>query len=209
MNYLVIEGNIGVGKSSLVEKLGKELKARTIFEQFEDNPFLPKFYMDQERYSFPLELSFLADRYRQHKETLSNLDMFAPLAIADYYLSKSLIFAGVTLPEDEYKLYRQLFDIIHQHLPVPDLYVYLHTPVEKLLENILHRGRDYEKQISGGYLKKIQDGYFEYMKSRNDMKILIINTENLDFVNNKDDYFLLKSFIFDHNYEPGITRISD
>ena len=206
MNYLVIEGNIGVGKSSLVKMLAADYKARTIYERFEDNPFLPKFYENRERYSFPLELSFLAERYSQHKEALTNRDMFAPLAIADYYLSKSLIFAGVTLQRDEYNLYRQLFDIIHQHLPVPDLYVYLHSPVDRLLENIQSRGREYEKTISAEYLKKIQDGYFEYLKSRKNLRILIINTETLDFVNHKDDYYYLKNVIFDQNYNFGITR---
>lgn len=209
MNYLVIEGNIGVGKSSLVQMLAADYNARTIFEQFEDNPFLPKFYEDRERYSFPLELSFLAERYKQNKENLSNLDMFAPLAIADYYLSKSLIFAGVTLQKDEYNLYRQLFNIIHQHLPVPDLYVYLHSPVETLLDNIRYRGRNYEKKISGEYLKKIQDGYFEYMRSRKDLRILIINTEKLDFVTRRKDYILLKNLIFDGDYKTGISRILD
>ncbi len=195
-----------MGKSSLVKMLAADYKARTIYERFEDNPFLPKFYENRERYSFPLELSFLAERYSQHKEALTNRDMFAPLAIADYYLSKSLIFAGVTLQRDEYNLYRQLFDIIHQHLPVPDLYVYLHSPVDRLLENIQSRGREYEKTISAEYLKKIQDGYFEYLKSRKNLRILIINTETLDFVNHKDDYYYLKNVIFDQNYNFGITR---
>ena len=195
-----------MGKSSLVKMLAADYKARTIYERFEDNPFLPKFYENRERYSFPLELSFLAERYSQHKEALTNRDMFAPLAIADYYLSKSLIFAGVTLQRDEYNLYRQLFDIIHQHLPVPDLYVYLHSPVDRLLENIQSRGREYEKTISAEYLKKIQDGYFEYLKSRKNLRILIINTETLDFVNHKDDYSYLKNVIFDQNYKFGITR---
>ncbi|MCF8377932.1 MAG: deoxynucleoside kinase [Bacteroidales bacterium] len=207
MNYLVIEGNIGVGKSSLVKMLSAEMSSRTIFEQFEDNPFLPKFYENPERYSFPLELSFLADRYKQHKTALSNLDMFAPLSIADYYFPKSLIFAGVTLEKDEYTLYRQLFDIIYQQIPVPDLYVYIHSPVHRLLENIELRGRDYEKKIEGSYLKKIQDGYFEYMKSRTDMKILIIDSEKIDFVNNEKDYVFIKNLIFNKEYEKGITRI--
>lgn len=187
--------------------LSAEMSSRTIFEQFEDNPFLPKFYENPERYSFPLELSFLADRYKQHKTALSNLDMFAPLSIADYYFPKSLIFAGVTLEKDEYTLYRQLFDIIYQQIPVPDLYVYIHSPVHRLLENIELRGRDYEKKIEGSYLKKIQDGYFEYMKSRTDMKILIIDSEKIDFVNNEKDYVFIKNLIFNKEYEKGITRI--
>lgn len=207
MNYLVIEGNIGVGKSSLVKKLAEDMNARTIYEQFEDNPFLPKFYENPDRYSFPLELSFLADRYKQHKTALSNLDMFAPLSIADYYFPKSLIFAGITLEKDEYKLYRQLFDIIYQQIPVPDLFVYIHSPVTRLLKNIELRGRDYEKKIDGEYLKKIQDGYFEYMKSRANMKILIIDSEKIDFVNREEDYIFIKNHIFDKHYKKGITRI--
>ncbi len=207
MNYLVIEGNIGVGKSSLVKMLSSEMNARTIYEQFEDNPFLPKFYENPERYSFPLELSFLADRYKQHKMALSNLDMFAPLNIADYYFSKSLIFAGVTLEKDEYSLYRQLFNIILQQLPLPDLYVYLHSSVDRLMQNIEERGRDYEKKIEAEYLRKVQDGYFEYMKTHGEMKILILDMKDLDFVNRKDDYNLLKSIIFEQQYERGITHL--
>lgn len=187
--------------------LSEEMSSRTIFEQFEDNPFLPKFYENPDRYSFPLELSFLADRYKQHKTALSNLDMFAPLSIADYYFPKSLIFAGVTLEKDEYSLYRQLFDIIYQQIPMPDLYVYIHSPVHRLLKNIELRGRDYEKKIQGEYLKKIQDGYFEYMKNRTDMKILIIDSENIDFVNDEKDYVFVKNLIFNKEYEKGITRI--
>lgn len=207
LNYLVIEGNIGAGKTSLVNLLTEDLNSKAIYEQFEDNPFLPKFYHNPERYSFSLELSFLADRYKQHKEELANRDIFSPLSIADYYFSKSLIFAGITLENDEYKLYRQLYTIIHQNLPRPDLYVYLHSPVEKLLENIKNRGRYYEKNISGEYLKNLQEGYFEYMRTSQDMRFLIIDIKDLDFVNIKKDYFLLKNLIFDQNYKTGITRI--
>ena len=209
LNYLVIEGNIGVGKSSLVKRLSDDLNGRAIYEQFEDNPFLPKFYGDPERYSFPLELSFLADRYKQHKEKLTNRDIFSPVVVADYYFSKSLIFAGITLSEDEYRLFRNLYNIIHQNLPRPDLYVYLHSPVERLLENIQTRGRDYEKNISHDYLLKLQKGYFDYMKSVREMKILIIDIGNLDFVNNPEDYISLKSIILERNYEPGISRVTD
>ena len=209
MNYLVIEGNIGAGKTSLVSMLCGEMNAKGVYEKFEENPFLPRFYADPERYSFPLELSFLADRYKQHKEELTNRDIFSPLFIADYYFSKSLIFAGITLAEDEYRLYRQLYTIIHQNLPKPDLYVYLHSSVGKLLENIHTRGREYEKSIRIDYLLKLQKGYFDYMKSTPDMKILIIDIENSDFVNNKEDYVSLKNYIFEKRYKNGITRLYD
>ncbi len=207
MNYLVIEGNIGAGKTSLATLLAEDLNARLILEKFAENPFLPKFYSNPDKYSFPLELSFLAERYKQHKEQLTHRDMFSPLAIADYYFSKSLIFAAVTLPDDEYNLYRQLYNIIHQHLPLPDLYVYLYLPVENLLQNINKRGRDYETNISSDYLTKLQEGYFVYMKSRKEMKSLVIDTRNIDFVNNHDDYLKIKDTIFNHSYEAGITRV--
>jgi deoxyadenosine/deoxycytidine kinase len=207
LNYLVIEGNIGAGKTSLANRLAHDYNSRLILEKFADNPFLPKFYKDPDKYSFPLELSFLAERYKQHKEELSNRDMFTPLAIADYYFAKSIIFASITLPEDEFMLYRQLYNIIHQHLPIPDLYVYLHLPVENLINNIALRGRDYEKVISPEYLKKLQDGYFDFFKSRNDIKIVVIETLNIDFVNKEQDYLKLKDLIFNSKFEKGINRI--
>jgi deoxyadenosine/deoxycytidine kinase len=206
LNYLVIEGNIGAGKTSLASRLAQDLKAKLILESFSENPFLPKFYQDPSRFSFPLELSFLAERYRQHREELVSRDMFAPLSIADYYFSKSLIFASITLQQDEYTLYRQLYNIIHQHLPAPDLYVYLHVPVNKLLENIHKRGRDYEKEISQEYLKQLQDKYFEFMKSQTGWKFLVIDTEELDFVSNTEHYEKLKSIIFSGNHPVGINR---
>ncbi len=207
MNYLVIEGNIGAGKTSLATRMADDMKARLILEKFADNPFLPKFYNDPDRYSFPLELSFLAERYKQHKEELTHHDIFSPLAIADYYFSKSLIFASITLPEDEYNLYRQLYNIIHQHLPRPDLYVYLWLPVEQLLDNIRSRGRNYEKGINSEYLKKLQDRYFVYMKNRHEMKCLVIDTRNIDFVHRDEDYAKIKDVIFNRTFDPGITRV--
>jgi deoxyadenosine/deoxycytidine kinase len=134
-------------------------------------------------------------------------DMFAPITVADYFLSKSLIFAGITLGDDEYNLYRQLYNIIQQPLPLPDLYVYLHSSVERLIENIKERGREYEKSIDLNYLKKLQDGYFNYMKSRSDLNILLLDVEKIDFVNRKDDFVKIKNIIFEGNFKTGITRI--
>ena len=208
MNYLVIEGNIGVGKTTLAGMLSEDVSGKLILEKFQDNPFLPKFYQNPERYSFPLELSFLADRYRQHKEEIMNRDMFTPLMIADYYFSKSFIFASITLTEDEFRLYRQLYNIIlQQQLPVPDLYVYLYLPVDQLLLNIKKRGRDYEKAIQADYLKKLQDGYFNFMKSRKDMKFLILDIQNIDFIHKHDDYKKIKNIIFDEHFKNGICNI--
>ncbi len=206
-NYIVIEGNIGAGKTSLVTRIGEELKAKIILERFADNPFLPKFYSDPERYSFPVELSFLADRYHQLKEELSTRNIFSSLIIADYYFSKSLIFASNTLKEDEYNLYRQIYNIIHRHFPLPDLYVYLHLPVDRLLNNIRRRGREYEQTITEEYLIRLQIKYFEYFKVQKDMKILIIDIANIDFVNNPEDYLILRNYILNVKHLMGINRI--
>lgn len=206
-NYIVIEGNIGAGKTSLVKKIAADINAGMILERFAENPFLPKFYEDKERYSFPVELSFLADRYQQLKEELSNRQLFSSLLIADYYFSKSLIFARNTLKDDEYNLYRQLYDIIHQHLPIPDLYVYLHVPIEKLMKNIKKRGREYEQNIEESYLLQIQNGYFDYIKSKENFKILLIDGSNINYINSEDDYIRVKNCIFNHQYPTGISRV--
>jgi deoxyguanosine kinase len=206
-NYVVIEGNIGAGKTSLTKKLGEDFNARLILERFAENPFLPKFYDEPERFSFPVELSFLADRYHQLKEELSNRDIFSSLVLADYYFSKSLIFARNTLKDDEYNLYRQLYDIIHQYLPVPDLYVYLHVPVEKLMANIKKRGREYEQNITDEYLLKIQQGYFDYVKTIEQTRILLIDVGGINYVNNEDDYIRIRNCIFNTQYSIGINRI--
>ena len=206
--YLVIEGNIGAGKTSLTKMIANQFNAKLVLEQFADNPFLPKFYENQERYSFPLEMSFLADRYNQLKSNLSNQDLFKSFTIADYYFMKSLIFAKNTLQDDEYHLYSTIFNIIYQTLPKPDLYVYLHVSVPALLENIKQRGRDYEKTIKASYLQKIQDGYFEFFKQQSQFKVLILDTGNLDFVNNKNDYNTILNHIFNTKIEKTITRIT-
>ncbi len=207
IRYLVIEGNIGVGKTSLCHKIAKDYNAKLILEQFADNPFLPKFYENPERYSFPLELSFLADRYNQLKNSTDSPDLFSDLIIADYFFMKSLIFSSSTLQEDEYKLYRQLFNIIYGSLPKPDLYVYLHKDVDNLLRNIKQRGREYEQSITPEYLKNIENGYFGFFKQQKDLKILVIDTNYLDFVNNEHDYETIVNTIFNSDYEKGINRI--
>lgn len=205
--YIVIEGNIGAGKTSLASMISDQFGAKLLLERFADNPFLPKFYENPSRYSFPLELSFLADRYKQLKEELGSIDMFSPFTIADYYFMKSLVFASSTLEEDEYNLYRQIFHIIHSSLPKPDLYVYLHVPPEKLLKNIASRGRNYESSISTDYLTKIQDSYFAYFRQNQNYKYLIINTENIDFVTNEKDYRKIVDAIFETKHSVGIKRL--
>jgi len=207
IRYLVIEGNIGAGKTSLCQKIADRKNAKLILEQFAENPFLPKFYENPERYSFSLELSFLADRYKQLKKELDNYDLFSELIVSDYYFVKSLLFASSTLDEDEYNLYRQLFDIIYSRIPTPDLYVYLHKSADSLLKNIKTRGREYEQSISRDYLLSIEKEYFKFFKQHENLKILLIDTNNLDFVNNDKDYKSIEKAIFSESYSNGITNI--
>jgi deoxyadenosine/deoxycytidine kinase len=204
---VIVEGNIGAGKTSLATRINQDYGGLLILERFADNPFLPKFYQDQERYAFPLEMSFLADRYTQLKKELMDPDIFNPLVIADYYFMKSLIFAGNTLSGDEYKLYAQLFHIMYSSLPKPDLYVYLHQDPDNLLINIWNRGRDYESAITADYLKKIQTGYFDFFRQEPSMRILVVDTRDIDFVHNPADYLLLLKTIFDTGYPVGLTRV--
>jgi len=204
---VVIEGNIGAGKTSLANRISADYKSHLILERFADNAFLPKFYQDPDRYAFPLEMSFLADRYTQLKRELIDPDIFAPFIVADYYFMKSLIFAGNTLNGDEYKLYSQLFHIMYSSLPKPDLYVYLHQDPENLLINIWNRGREYESAITADYLKKIQTGYFDFFRQEPNMRILVVDTREIDFVNNQEDYFTLLGTIFQNDYPIGITRV--
>jgi deoxyadenosine/deoxycytidine kinase len=208
LNYIVIEGNIGAGKTTLSKMIAKEFNAKLILEQFADNPFLPKFYKEPDKYSFQLELSFLAERYQQLNNELTSRDLFKSFTIADYYFMKSLIFARATLKEDEYNLYRQIFNIIYKSIPKPDLYVYLHINVENLEANIAKRGRDYEKQINQEYLLKLQKGYFDFFKQRNDISYLIIDANNMDFVENQGDYTKVKELIFKNEHPVGVSRIT-
>lgn len=206
-NYVVIEGNIGAGKTTLACKIAEQFNARLILERFADNPFLPKFYDDPDKYSFPLELSFLADRYKQLKEELVAQDLFKAFTIADYYFMKSLVFAASTLTGDEYNLYRQIFYIIYGSLPKPDIYVYLHLNPEKLLKNIEKRGRNYEKSISAEYLKKIQESYFAFFRQNPENRYLIIDINEIDFVANENHYTRIIDTIFYDDYPLGINRV--
>jgi deoxyadenosine/deoxycytidine kinase len=206
--YIVIEGNIGVGKTSLSKKIAEEYSANLILEQFEDNPFLPKFYYNPEKYSFHVELSFLASRYHQLVNELPYKNLFKTFTLADFYFIKSLIFAGVTLPENEFNLYRQIFNIIYKSLPKPDLYVYLHAEPKKLMKNIEKRGRDYEQSLDENYLQRIQDAYFEFMRKQNEFPIVIIDANKLDFITKQSDYEAVKHYIFKQKYQKGINHVA-
>ena len=206
-NYVVIEGNIGSGKTTLARRIAEQFNARLILEHFADNPFLPKFYADPEKYSFALELSFLASRYKQLKEELVPQDLFKSFTIADYYFMKSLVFAASTLRGDEYNLYRQIFYIIYGSLPKPDIYVYLHLNPERLLQNIETRGREYEKSITSEYLHKIQDSYFSFFRQNQGNKYLILDINNIDFVADEGHYSRIIDTIFSDDFPVGLNKV--
>jgi deoxyadenosine/deoxycytidine kinase len=204
-NFIAIEGTIGAGKTSLASKIAEEYNGKLILEQFADNPFLPKFYEDGDKYAFPLELSFLAERYQQLSAKLSSQDLFKNFTISDYLFNKSLIFAQKTLPNDLFGLYSKLFSIINASIPTPDLLVYLYLKVDRLKANIVMRGRDYEQSIAEDYLESIQQGYFEFLKQQQNMRILILDTNNIDFVKNPEDYQKIMHHI-NQEYSIGIHR---
>jgi deoxyadenosine/deoxycytidine kinase len=206
-NYIVIEGNIGAGKTSLTTRIAQELSARLILEEFADNPFLPKFYENPERYAFPLELSFLSERFSQLKKDLMKEDLFAPKVMSDYFISKCQIFAKNNLHNDEYNLFLKMFEIVESNTPKPDLLVYLYQNVDQLLMNIHKRGREYEKHITAEYLENIQQQYLEFIRQHSDMRVVIIDTTNLDFVNRDEDYKWIKEKVL-AEYPIGISRIS-
>jgi 2-amino-4-hydroxy-6-hydroxymethyldihydropteridine diphosphokinase len=188
LGFLTIEGNIGAGKTTLATLIAESMNAKLILERFADNPFLPKFYEDQTRYAFPLEMSFLADRYQQYIEDTTQLDLFKKFMISDYDIFKSLIFAKITLQEDEFNLYRRLFGLMYSEVRKPKLYVFLYQRTERLLEQIALRGRTYEQSIPAAYLENIHRGYFDFMKNSPDLPTVIIDLEGRDFVANTKDY---------------------
>jgi deoxyguanosine kinase len=206
-NYVVIEGNIGAGKTTLASRIAEQFNAQLILEHFADNPFLPKFYTDPEKYSFPLELSFLASRYKQLKEELVPQDLFKAFSVADYYFMKSLVFAASTLTGDEYSLYRQIFYIIYGSLPKPDIYVYLHLSPDRLLDNIEKRGRNYEKSITKEYLQRIQNSYFSFFRQNPENKYLILDVNDIDFVANESHYSKVIDTIFFDDYPVGLNKV--
>ena len=205
-NFIVIEGNIGAGKTTLATRIAKQYNAKLILEQFADNPFLPKFYENPSKYAFPLELSFLAERYQQLKDELSKQDLFKSFTISDYLFNKSLIFAKATLQQDEFALFSKLFDIINSMLPKPDLLVYLYLGIDRLKDNINLRGREYEQNIDKEYLEKIQMGYSDFIKQQSDMRILIIDINDADFINDKENYESIIEAI-NRDYEVGVNRV--
>lgn len=184
-NFIAIEGNIGAGKTTLARALSKKLNARLILEEFDENPFLAKFYENPEKYAFPAELFFMAERYKQLKELLHTTDLFQGIAVSDYMFTKCLLFAKINLPLEEFRLYQKLFDILCQQLRRPDMLIYLHAPVARLQQNIKKRNRDYEQSIQDQYLLNLQKTYTNYIKQQN-LKTLFIDAANADFDGNED-----------------------
>ena len=181
--FITIEGNIGAGKTTLSNILAQKLNAKLILEEFADNPFLPKFYEKPDQYAFPLELFFIAERYKQLKDFLNTQDLFQQVTISDYLFTKCLLFAKVNLPSEEFRLYQKLFDIIHQQISFPDILIYLHAPVQKLQENIKKRNRSYEQDIKDDYLFNLQETYTSYIKQHN-INTIFIDASNADFMGN-------------------------
>ena len=198
-NYIAIEGNIGAGKTTLSKMIGDDFNAKLVLERFADNPFLPKYYADMERYAFPLEMSFLADRYQQLSDDLAQFDLFKNFIVSDYYIFKSLIFAQVSLPKEEYVLYRRMFDLMYKEIAKPDLYIYLYQNTDRLLENIKKRGRDYEQNIAKEYLEKIHQGYSNFIKTEQNLNTLIIDVSEYDFANSNEDYMAIIKLINDYD----------
>ena len=182
-HFIAIEGNIGAGKTTLAHLLAKKLNARLILEQFADNPFLPKFYENPKQNAFPLELFFMAERYKQLKDMVHTSDLFQSITVSDYIFSKCLLFAKVNLPDEEFRLYQRLFDIMQQQLIFPDVIIYLHSPIHKLQKNIKKRNRSYEQNIADDYLFSIQETYTSYLKQHN-IKTIFVDAQNADFLSN-------------------------
>jgi deoxyguanosine kinase len=207
-NFIAIEGNIGAGKTTFATQFAKDVNAKLVLERFEENPFLPKFYEDPKRYAFPLEMSFLADRYQQLTDDLSQYDLFKTSVISDYFVFKSLIFSKVTLSEEEYALYRKIFNFMYKDLVKPDLYIYLYQNTERLLQNIKKRGRSYEQSITGDYLEQIHEGYMNFIKTQTDLNILILDISDIDFVKNPEMYDEMLARIVKHSQKNTNEHLS-
>ncbi len=198
-NFIAIEGNIGAGKTTFATQFAQDFNSKLVLERFEENAFLPKFYEDPKRYAFPLEMSFLADRYQQLSDDLAQYDLFKTSVISDYYVFKSLIFSKVTLSEEEYSLYKKIFNFMYKDLVKPDLYIYLYQDIDRLLENIKKRGRSYEQSIKGDYLEQIHEGYMNFIKTQKDLNILILDISHIDFVKEPEYYHKMLETIMAHS----------
>ncbi len=185
--YIVVEGPIGVGKTSLVELIGENFGSRAVLERVTENPFLPRFYQNPKRFAFQAQMFFLLSRYQQQRE-LSQQDLFNQSIVCDYLFAKDRIFASVNLDDDELALYQQIYELMDQRIPRPDLVIYLQAPTEVLRQRIKFRGRGYEREISREYIEAINEAYNRFFFSYNATPLLIINTAEVDFVRNPEDF---------------------
>ena len=204
-SYLVIEGNIGSGKTTLVNMLAAKYGGRKVLEGFADNPFLPKFYNDPKRFAFAVEMFFLAERYHQLNNELLQQSLFSQFTISDYSLGKSLIFSKANLDRDEFELFFRMYKVMMNQLPKPDLFVYLHRDVKELQMNIKKRGRDYEAGISDSYLQRIQDSYFQFLKQQ-PLKILLLDISEKNFISHPPVFEKICHLI-DQPYNSGIIKL--
>jgi deoxyguanosine kinase len=200
--YIAVEGLIGAGKTTLTKRLAEAWGARTVLEEFEDNPFLPKFYADQQRYGFSVELSFLAQRYHQLKR-VAERSLFEPITVADYSIGKSLVFASVTLAPDEAALFRDLYTIMYESLPRPDLLVYLHLPMERVRERIRTRGRGYEQGIPTEYLERLQETYLDQLRKSSTQPTVLVELGAADLLHEPTAFRTLQQLL-EKPYAPGL-----
>lgn len=205
-NYVVVEGTIGAGKTTLSTMLARDYNAELVLERFADNPFLEKFYKDPVHYAFPVEMTFLMDRYQQLRNLLSARDLFTDFVLGDYFIDKCLLFSKNNLAKDEFSLFKKVFDTIAGFLPKPDLILYLYTAPDRLLKQIAKRNRAFEKDITAEYLSDIQEKYLTYFKENHQIPILLVDTENVDFVENPSDYQQFKKLIMEQ-HDAGVHRI--
>ncbi len=206
-NYICIEGNIGSGKTTFCEMMQEEYNCTLILEEFDDNPFLPMFYENPEKFAFTVELFFMTERHKQMSSILSVRNMFDDFVLGDYFFLKTLLFARKNLSEEEYKLFHKIFQVLNSNFKQPDLVVYFHRDVEVLKQNIEKRGRPYEANISKEYLSQVQNSYFEYFRNVLSYPVLILDLKDLNFVENRNHYEFLKSLL-QKEYMPGVHRIS-
>ncbi len=202
-NFITIDGNTGAGKTTLSEMLSKDMNGHLILEEFVDNPFLADFYKEPDRYAFPTEIYFMCDRYQQLKETIRQLDLYKELHIADYIFTKSLLYAKANLKGKEFELFDRVFGMFFNDLPEPELFIYIHSTADRLVKNIQKRGRDFEQVVRKSYLQTVEDIYFDYFKQNQHLRILVIPSDDLDFVENPEHYQMIKEAVC-KEYEPGI-----
>lgn len=201
--FIAIEGNIGAGKTTLCHLLAERFGCALVLEQFTDNPFLPFFYENPERYAFPVELFFMTERHKQLLEHFAQPDLFRSFTVADYFFVKTLLFAKNNLSEEEFRLFNRLFLVLNSTFPKPDLLLYLHRPVDVLLRQIQRRGRDMERLITGEYLEELQNAYLEYFKREMGTPVVVLELDDADFLRDGAVFEAITALL-NRSFEPGV-----